>query len=365
MLWAGPVPFGFSEESVIPVIAVAEHHVKVTPSRLTLRSIAGSPVSYTLHLRDEGTLPVGTRQIRHSELAEVKARHHTSGEGGYAFQRNYPVVNGVPDLNHAAMDEEFTAPVQRTEYYSAGNGIGWLHEGSDGAAPWIDLDASTYAPGRKYERSNNRAVASPRFDRPWAVHWALGGGVDRAGDVINVRISPFGGPTWVEDTLSSGYGSVELRHGNEVVGISNYRAGSLPATARDGRYRLTLSAGRDKPALSNNVWTTWEFSGTADGRLPLLEVDYSLPVDLSNSWKAGAPMPVKFTAKRQSGAGKATVRELRAYASFDDGANWVPVKSIVPPGGVPGGFVSLRVVAEDTDGNTVDQKVVRAYRLRA
>ena len=80
---------------------------------------------------------------------------------------------------------------------------------------------------------------------------------------------------------------------------------------------------------------------------------------------AGAPMPVKFTASRQSGAGKATIRELRAYASFDDGANWVPVKSIVPPGGAPGGYVSLRVVAEDTDGNTVDQTVLRAYRLRA
>ncbi|RAS71266.1 subtilase family protein [Lentzea atacamensis] len=365
VLWAGPVPFPANERSVIPVIAVAEHHVTVTPSRLTLRAIAGSPVSYTLYVQDKGALPAGTRQIRHSELAEVKARYHTSGPDGHVGQRNYPVVNGEPKLSIGALDEDLTGPVQRTEYYSAGNGVGWFHEGFEGATSWADLKAVTYAPGKKYERSNHRAVASPRFGRPSAVTWSLGGGVDRAGDMISVRISPFGGSTWVENWRNSGYGSVELRHNNEVVGIVDYRQGSLPAAAKDGRYQLTLNAARDTPALSKNVRTTWEFSGAASGRLPLLEVDHTLPVDLRNSWKAGAPMPVKFTASRQSGAGKATIRELRAYASFDDGVNWVPVKSIVPPGGAPGGYVSLRVVAEDTDGNTVDQTVVRAYRLRA
>jgi subtilisin family serine protease len=365
VLWAGPVPLPLGDRTVIPVIAVAEHHVAVTPTRLTLRAITGSPVSYKLYLQDKGALPVGKREIRHSELAEIKARYHSSGADGYVGQRNYPVVNGAPLLSIGALDEDFMGPVQRTEYFSAGNGIGWYHEGFDGATSWADLEMVTYAPGKKYVRSNHRALASPRFGRPSAVTWSLGGGVSRVGEQINVRISPFGGSTWVENWRNSGFGSVELRHNDEVVGISDYRNGSLPAAARDGRYKLNLSGARDTPALSKNVWTTWEFSGAADGKLPLLEVDYSLPVDLRNSWVAGVPMPVKFTASRQSGAGKATIRELRAYASFDDGVNWVPVKSIIPPGGAPGGFVSLRVVAEDTDGNTVDQTVLRAYRLRA
>jgi hypothetical protein len=62
-------------------------------------------------------------------------------------------------------------------------------------------------------------------------------------------------------------------------------------------------------------------------------------------------------------SGKVSARSLQAYASFDDGATWVPVKSLVPAGGKAGGFVSLRVVA-DVGGNTVDQTVLRAYRLR-
>jgi hypothetical protein len=137
------------------------------------------------------------------------------------------------------------------------------------------------------------------------------------------------------------------------------------APARDGRYTLDLHATRDLMELSTDVRTTWEFSSPADGKLPVLEVDYALPLDLRNSWKAGVPMPAKFTAARQEGAGRAVVRELRAYASFDDGASWVPVAGVVPAGGKAGGFVSLRVTARDSDGNTVDQTVLRAYRLKA
>ncbi len=367
VLWAGAVPFGFDERTVIPVIAVAEHHVAVTPARLTLRAITGSPVSYNLYLPDKGALPFGTRHIRHSELAEVKARYHSSGSDGSVRQRLYPVVNGVARTNGGALDEILAVPVQRTEYYSTGNGLGWHQEGFDNSTTtsWADLEPVTYAPGKKYERSNLRAVSSPRFGRPSLVPWSQGGGVERAGDKITMRMSPFGGSTWVEDWQLSGYGSLDLLRDGVPVGSSDIRSGEFAAPERSGKYEMKLDAVRHTSELSTRVRTNWEFSAATDGRLPLLEVDYSVPVDLRNSWKAGAPMPAKFTASRQSGAGNATIRDLHAYASFDDGANWVPVKSIVPPGGAPGGYVSLRVVAEDTDGNTVDQTVLRAYRLQA
>jgi len=375
VLWAGPVPFGFDEQTAIPVIAVAEHHVAATPSRLTLRAITGSPVSYTLFLRDKGSLPSGTKHIRRSELAEVKARYYTSGRDGNVIQRNNPLVNGVIATGLGVLDEPLTAPMERTEYYTAGNGVSWYQEGfagrSNGAGDdpnttsWADLEPVNYAPGKRYEHSNLRAVSAPRFGRPAEVPWSWGGGVDRSGDRINARISPFGGSGWVENWRYTGYGSIELRRDDVPLGYADVREGSFHAPERSGKYRLTLDAARDTSALSTNVHTTWEFSAAADGKLPLLEVDYKLPLDLRNSWRAGVPMPVKFTASRQAGAPAATVRELQAYASFDDGLNWVPVKSIVPPGGKAGGYVSLRVVATDAEGSTVDQTVLRAYRLRA
>lgn len=368
VLWAGPVPFGLEPQSAIPVITVAEHHLTTTPAKLTLRAIAGSPVSYTMFLRDKGALPFGTRKIRHSDLAEVKARYHTSGADGSVSQRNSPVVNGaLGDV----LDERISAPMQRTEYFSPGT---WYQEGFDGrmfgsdddpsTTSWADLAPVTYQAGRKYERTNLRAVTSPRLGGSPLVTWADGGGVERSGDLINSRISPFGGSTWVENWHRGGWGTLELQHNGVAQGWSDVRQGSFHAPARDGRYKLLLDASRETLALSTSVKTTWEFSGAADGRLPLLEVDYSVPVDLRNSWKAGVPMPAKFTASRQVGSGNASLRSLQAYASFDDGVTWVPVKSLVPPGGAAGGFVSLRVVAADADGNTVDQTVLRAYRLR-
>ncbi|GHH31195.1 S8 family serine peptidase [Lentzea cavernae] len=366
VLWAGPVPFGYGEQTAIPVIAVAEHHVTTTPPKLKLRAIAGSPVSYTLFLRDKGALPVGLKKVRHSELAEIKARYHTSGPDGSVLQRNSPVVGGVLGR---VLDERLSAPAQRTEYFTPG--ISWYQEGFDGrssgagddgsATSWADLEPVTFQAGRKYERTHLRAITSPRLGGSSVVTWADGGGVERVGDSINARVSPFGGSGWVENWHRGGWGTLELRHDGVTQGYSDVRQGSFHAPARNGRYELLLDASRDALALSTSVRTEWGFSGAADGRLPLLEVDYSVPVDLRNSWKAGLAMPVRFTASRPSG----TVRELQAYASFDDGLNWVPVKSVVPPGGKAGGYVSLRVVARDTEGNSVDQTVLRAYRLRA
>lgn len=364
VLWAGPVPFGYDDQTAIPVVAVAEHHVAVTPPKLTLRAIAGSPVSYTLFLREKGTLPAGAKKFRHSELARVEASYHTSGGDGSVNQRNNPVVNGAIGVT---LDERFAAPVRRTEYFTPGT---WFQEGFDGRSygagddpittSWAHVEPVTLKAGGTYERTNLRAVTSPRLTGPSLVPWADGGGVERAGDLINARISPFGGSGWVENWRQTGWGQLELFHDGASLGFSDVRRGSFHAPARDGRYKLVLDASRDSLALSTNVKTTWEFSGSADGRLSLPEVDYALPVDLRNSWKAGVPMPAKFTAR----SGKASARSLQAYASFDDGATWVPVKSIVPPGGKAGGFVSLRVVAADADGNRVDQTVLRAYRLR-
>ncbi|WP_439659851.1 S8 family serine peptidase [Lentzea sp. HUAS TT2] len=363
VLWAGPVPFGYDEQTAIPVIAAAEHHVAVTPAKLTLRAIAGSPVSYTLFQQDKGSLPVGVKKFRHADLAAVKARYHTSGGDGSINQRNNPVVNGTIGVT---LDERLSAPAARTEYFTPGT---WFQEGFDGRSygggddpittSWAHVEPVTFKAGKTYERTNLRAVTSPRLSGPSLVPWADGGGVERSGDLINARISPFGGSGWVENWRQTGGGWLELSHDGVVQGYSDARRGSFYAPARDGRYKLVLDASRDSLALSTNVKTSWEFSASGEGRLPLPEVDYSLPVDLRNSWKAGVPMPVKFTAV----SGKVSARSLTAYASFDDGVTWVPVKSLVPAGGKAGGFVSLRVVA-DVGGNTVDQTVLRAYRLR-
>ncbi|MCE6997107.1 S8 family serine peptidase [Saccharothrix sp. S26] len=387
VLLLGPLPFPNQEQTALPVLSASDHGAQDLLSRIggevEVRAIDSSPVSYNLFFPERGALPAGKAyRVERRDLAEVKARYRSSGGDGLVRQRLYPVLDGaaVKSLG-VLLDEALVAPVARTEYYSAGNGVGWYQEGFIGrmfgvdardplVGIWSDLEPVAFRPGRQYRRDWNAAVAGPRLDGASLVRWAAGGGVTRTGDGIEAEVSPFATATAVESWAATGYGGLELkRDGVSLGSTGDPRRGRWQVPAEPGRYELSLDAARGAPQLelSTAVRTTWGFTsaGTAQGKLPLLQVGYEIPLDLRNSARAALPLPVRFTASRQAGAGKATVREVKAFASFDDGATWVPVTRLVPARGKPGGYVSLRVVASDTDGNTVDQTVLRAYRLRA
>ncbi|GAA0220692.1 hypothetical protein GCM10010492_18500 [Saccharothrix mutabilis subsp. mutabilis] len=381
-------PSGFprpDEQTAIPVLNAADHGaadlLASIGEEVTLTAVDTAPTSYHLFYPEQGALPAGkTYRVRKADLAEVKAQYRSSGADGMVGQRVYPTRNGAIHNSGMLLDEVVVAPVSRTEYYSAGNGIGWYREhgigrmfGPDARDPeagnWSDHEPVTYQPGHSYHTTWNPAVASPRLRGTSVVPWAVGGGVRRTGDEIDARISPFATRTAVESWRRTASGSLTLtRNGIPVGTATNPWQARWPVTADPATYALTVTATRTAPQvqLSSAVTTTWTFTSSAatSGPLPLLEVDYTIPLDLRNSAKANVPLPVRFTATRQAGAGTTTLRDLKAYASFDDGATWLPVRSFVPRGGKAGGHVSLRVVATDTDGNTVDQTVLRAYRLR-
>jgi subtilisin family serine protease len=387
VLLLGPLPFPDSPQTALPVLSASDHGAEDLLAHIggevAVHAVDSSPVSYNLFFPERGALPSGkTYRVQRGELAEVEARYRSSGGDGLVRQRLYPVHDGATVKNlGVVMDEALVAPVARTEYYSAGNGIGWYQEGFIGrmfgvdardplVGIWSDLEPVAFRPGRQYRRDWNAAVAAPRLGGTSVVQWAAGGGVTRTGDAIEAEVSPFATRDAVESWTVTGYGSMDLKRDGVSLGFTgDPRRGRWQVPAEPGRYELSLDAARAAPQLelSTNVRTTWGFTsaGTAEGRLPLLQVGYGIPLDLRNSARAAVPLPVRFTAARQAGAGKATVRELKAFASFDDGVTWTPVRTIVPARGKPGGYVSLRVVASDTDGNTVDQTVLRAYRLRA
>ncbi|WP_158848647.1 S8 family serine peptidase [Saccharothrix deserti] len=387
VLLLGPLPFATPEQAALPLLNASDHGaaelVEQIGREVTINAIDSSPVSYNLFYPEQGALPSGKAyQVKRGELAEVKARYRSSGADGLVRQRLYPMRFGAAAKNlQVLLDEVLVAPFARTEYYSAGNGIGWYQEGNIGrrfgedardplVGIWSDLEPVTFEPGKHYRRDWGAAVTAPRLNGTTVVQWATGGGVTRSGNGIQARVSPFATGTAVESWTATGSGSMELKRDGVSLGIAgNPWEAWWEVPAESGRYELSLSAARSAPQLelSSNVSTTWGFTsaGTAEGKLPLLQVDYEIPLDIRNSARAGVPLPVRFTASRQAGAGQATLRELKAFASFDDGANWVPVRSIVPPGGKPGGYISLRVVATDTEGSTIDQTVLRAYRLRA
>jgi subtilisin family serine protease len=395
VLQAGPVPFGGRAQEGLPVLTAAPYRAAklaelVTsgqPVTVSVRGIDTSPTAYNLLLPETGAVPAGkTYQVRKHDLAQVKATYRSAGPEALVRHRVYPVLGDQLAAN-TVMDEWLRAPAERTEYYSAGS-VSWYHEGfigrmfgEDAKDPlvgiWSDQAVSRYAPGQRYERVWNQAVSAPAFGTA-QVAWA-GSSVVRTGDGIKADLSVFSpgsGAPPLESWIRTGYGTLSLSRDGQVIDTSyDPWTGAWGVPAEDGDYRLTLDAGRSPTqiALSSQVTTTWGFRSShvdTAKALPLLQVGYRVPLDIRNSATAGIPLPVVLSATRQAGSGQAALRELKAWVSYDDGATWTQAKTgtggvaVLPRGGKPGGFASLRITATDTDGNSVDQTVLRAYLLR-
>jgi hypothetical protein len=80
---------------------------------------------------------------------------------------------------------------------------------------------------------------------------------------------------------------------------------------------------------------------------------------------------VPVIVQAQAGSAATRNRSLRVEVSYDDGRTWQPVELRRGPGGTRAilahprgaGFVSLRAKAADSAGNTVEQTIIRAYRI--
>ncbi len=81
---------------------------------------------------------------------------------------------------------------------------------------------------------------------------------------------------------------------------------------------------------------------------------------------------IPVAVQRQPGAPAAKTASLTVEVSYDGGKRWQRAKlrkvgkgwaaTVQHPRGA--GHVSLRATARDTDGNTVTQRIIQAYRLR-
>lgn len=156
--------------------------------------------------------------------------------------------------------------------------------------------------------------------------------------------------------------------------------GTVPVDP-ESRLRLELDVAREEDwwTTSTQTRTAWEFdSATTAGTeaLPLLQVDYDIDLNLLNQARAAedtrAPLSIGLDVRQPYGVDSAEVEEVRAWLSYDDGQTWQerPVRSV---GGDlvmladhrrGGGYASIKVEARDSDGNSVEQEVIRAYQLQ-
>ncbi|MFF0520538.1 S8 family serine peptidase [Actinomadura nitritigenes] len=286
----------------------------------------------------------------------------------------------------AGLDASGAVPsgTTRTDYVSTGKGMLWADEAFPEAianGEWVDqLPFRELRPGQRISRTWGRQPVRPG---PYS-----GSGVSlsdcapnpsvRTGDHVHVELVDL-------QTRLDGFdcgldgggvtGALALYSGGKKVGGAAGPAGDFDVPSKPAAYRLTYANDASKLLpVSVRTSTAWTFRSSAprgDGALlPLLLVDYDLGLDLRNQ---PSGEPAVLTVARVAGAPAAKVTGLRFWTSVDDGATWraVPVKALgggrfsAPlPAPANGQAVSLRVTAQDAGGSGVDQRIIRAYRVR-
>ncbi|MEU7340873.1 S8 family serine peptidase [Streptomyces sp. NPDC007074] len=221
------------------------------------------------------------------------------------------------------------------------------------------------------------SVYVPEFNDSGTGHWSFselpsfGGGVGGT----SARDS---GPFPVPDTATA----VLYRDGKQIAASDNGAWGNLEVPPGKAGYTLDLTTARDSDdwSFATGTHTSWTFrSDTTTGStmLPLLQVDYNVPVDTRNRMGRDRVHTVGFNVRMQDGMPAPRGVKLKFEASYEDGKNWMTVHTaryrgdgqfmatLARPSYIHGdAYVTLRVTATDAAGDSVRQTVVRAFLQR-
>jgi subtilisin family serine protease len=198
----------------------------------------------------------------------------------------------------------------------------------------------------------------------------------RTADRLSLRVPEFvdaAGHYTLGDTTKA---SASLsRDGQVVAELPNARQ-DFVTTSADAAYRLELATERTDEEWNwgTSTRTVWDFRSAKQPvdkatALPLLQVDYDVPADLTGR-VAARPQLIGFRVHQQAGVAAPPSTALQAEVSFDEGKTWRRLVAVgtqgkyvalIPAGN---GTVSLRVKASDNNGNKIEQTVIRAYGLR-
>ncbi|GAA2234665.1 S8 family serine peptidase [Promicromonospora sukumoe] len=321
-------------------------------------------------------------RVRHTvssrNTTTVTANYHSMGGEDWAKEQRF-AWRPWQSTTIVERQHELREAQSRTEYVSSGDpDTLWrqhvLHYSSwDSFNPLIGgsvHDTRTYRPGERIT-----------YDWFGGVQRPVVGGAQRTGDSLRLDAAEFvqgPGETYQRAAVPEESTSRVLEDG-VVIGEGAGLSGTYPATKRSATYRVELSTRRDDPewtfgTATDSVWTfrSERPRSGATSSLPLMRVDYDVPVGLDNLVSTkGSTHDVRLTVAHPGVQRAPRVTSVEAWASFDDGRTWDKVRVDRHRDGFDAevrhrgqdGPVSLKVRATDSDGSTVTQSVVRAYGL--
>jgi subtilisin family serine protease len=344
-----------------------------------------SPYVYHGAFYSRGKVPAQqTHHLRDADLATVHTHYRApaAGKGGETM-----ASASLPDLTEFSTGIYLAVrvPSTRTEYYTTGEHR-WFNtmlqypdeSRKDGTVEALLTGVTDgLRAGRHVEQWWNRPVFSPAMaasasDRPAA---------SRRGDEFDVAIGSVsdGSGHW-GDSRTESASTTLYRDGVKVGSIAAPTYGRFRVPAQAANYRLTSEIRRlpGVSDLSTSQTVSWSFRSAHTlpelaTPLPLMVIRPQPMLGDDDAAPAGW-YTLPLTVQRQGGTDPARLTSLTVQVSYDDGATWRPALVVGPVGDHAiallnqprtGGYVSLKIAATDAGGNSVEQTVVQAYRLRA
>lgn len=376
----------------------------------------GTPFpSYQYNLVFEDTGPAGIRyEVAHRYLATVDTYYHSPPSDVPFFRTQWTYFSASGAQYHLAQAD--VRPGKVTHYYSplSDGVLRRMVVAHPAAGRLFGHSKSSYErfdrPGRQV-RHWGQAPFVPGVVTPGPDELATNPGapysrVFRQGDRFWLRMGfvdsdPRNGASQFVTPLSPWNTDVHLYRGGQELPLQMrgfYPTFEMPAGPGD--YRLTASTPEPGIPLVSRADTTWRFGSQRPainslpegtecyGRLvgdsdepcaetSLLFLRYDLGLDVDNAATGPGAHWYTITAYHNDTPGAAPrVTQLRAETSIDGERTWyraiaLPMGNgqyrvlvLHPPTQRTSGAVSLRIHAQDTAGNTIDQTVHDAYTLK-
>ena len=379
----------------IPVVVLSPRERDRLAGRMAERTVTltltGTPDSrYTYDVVQVSKDRVPSRvvhRVSSSNSATITANYHEMGGEEWAKEQRY-AWRPWQRSTIVESQQELHTPQRRIETISSGSLDTLWRQHVLHLFSWDTMNPITTGavhPLRTYD-------AREKVEHDWfrsVVRPAVPAGMTptRTGDALRVEVAELagsGGATF--DRSRPNETTMELYEDGGLLASDDQAWGIYTATRQNADYRLDLTFERTNDAnweYSTRIDTSWSFRSArpdeGSAALPLLEVDYDVPVGMSNEVEGGRSERLELNvghAGRYDGrhGRPERMRVVDAWVSFDDGTSWQRLQ--LRPGHRDswtarvqhpreGGHASLRIEAEDRWGNSIDQTVLRAYGITA
>ncbi|MEU6323368.1 S8 family serine peptidase [Streptomyces sp. NPDC047009] len=297
----------------------------------------------------------------------------------------------VPALAGVAIRQRLTAPSHRTDYVTPG--VDWLHafqvEGSYAdAITFFQNAAEHYLPGKQKEVKLGGPLTQAGEVE---VDWEPGTGArnmllninrmtDTAGDSVADSIPGVGEADRRRLTYQL-WQDGDLVFDDERSGPVSWFIPKVPTKKTDWVLHGETMMQQELAGAGTESSATWHFTtdmtsaGTKTYLPPLLNINLRTPLDGYDKAEFGKPMEIGLATKRLDGV-TAKIASMTGAWSTDGGGHWTTARMVRGDDGqyrmhlpaealVKGGTVALHVTAKDADGNSVDQILNNAFKVKS